>query len=313
MRLRSAQEHTAANTLGSALVLVVGSVTAGAVIAATAMADVVQAQTVRPAQAAQTDQAAQTEAEAQLAEKVAIAPPPLPTSISTPFYPDLAGILDLYSDADAISSVGHLRPRYVEGLTNDSVNWLTSVSLPLYTAPGGPHWGWIHHGYLVQGEAAFAIGRDAGFAMVKPYENLYTFPVLAIRDDGWFQVQYTTDGSAWAHTSQLEIGDMPLAIERWELLLSSQPSLYFLENSEAQALRSQPQEAPNMLSFVASDSLIEPISIVGDWMRVRVTRPTSLCQPLTGSTITEGWMRWRDDADESLVWYSPDGSCQQTS
>ncbi len=242
----------------------------------------------------------------------AIAPPPLPTSVSTPFYPDLSGILDLYSDTDAIPSVGHLRPRYVEGLTDDSVNWLTSVSLPLYTSPGGTHWGWIHHGYLIQGESAFAIGRDAGFAMVKPYQNLYTFPVLTIQDDGWFQVQYTTGGSAWAHTSQLEVGDMPLAIERWELLLGSQSVVYFLEQSEAQALRSQPQEATNMLSFVASDSLIEPISIVGDWMRVKVTRPTAQCQPLTGSTVTEGWMRWRDEANESLVWYNPDGSCQQT-
>ncbi len=149
--------------------------------------------------------------------------------------------------------------------------------------------------------------------MVKPYQNLYTFPVLAIRDDGWFQVQYTTGGSAWAHTSQLELGDMPLAIERWELLLGSQPALYFLESSEAQVLRSQPQEATNMLSFVASDSLIEPINIVGDWMRVKVTRPTAQCQPLTGSTVTEGWMRWRDEADKSLVWYNPDGSCQQSS
>lgn len=278
---------------------------------ASVMAGGVHAQSARiDAQAAQAVQD-EDQAEAQT-DRVAIAPPPLPTAVSTPFYPDLAGILDLYSDADAIPSVGHLRPLHVEGLTNDSVNWLTSVSLPLYTAPGGPHWGWIHHGYLVQGEAAFAIGRDAGFAMVKPYENLYTFPVLAIRNDGWFQVQYTTDGSAWAHTSQLEIGDMPLAIERWELLLSSQPTLYFLQESEAQALRSQPQEAPNMLSFVAADSLIEPISIVGDWMRVRVTRPTLLCEPLTGSTTTEGWMRWRDD-NASLVWYSPDGSCQQTS
>ena len=240
--------------------------------------------------------------------------PPLPTSISTPFYPELSGIVNLYSNAEnAILSVGHLRPRHVEGLASDSVNWLTSVSLPLYASPGGAHWGWIYKGYLVQGETALAIGRDAGFAMVKPYENLYTFPVLDIREDGWFQVQYTTGGSAWSHTSQLEVGDMPLVVERWELLLSSQPALYFLEQTEAQALRSQPQEAVNMLSFVAADSLIEPISIVGDWMRVRVTRPTSLCEPLTGSTVTEGWMRWRGKNNESLVWYNPDGRCQQTS
>ncbi|MEL6854838.1 MAG: hypothetical protein AAFO83_06975, partial [Cyanobacteria bacterium J06607_13] len=81
--------------------------------------------------------------------------------------------------------------------------------------------------------------------------------------------------------------------------------------AQAQPLRSQPELANNMLSLVAADSLIEPLDFVGDWMRVRVTRPTADCAPLTGSTVTEGWMRWRGDDEASLVWYRPDGSCQQ--
>ena len=184
--------------------------------------------------------------------------------------------------------------------------------MPLYVSPNGEHWGWIYNGWLIpKGQAYLAIGRDAGFAMVRTYENLYSFPVLEAQADGWFRVQYTAGGSAWAHTSQLALGDTPLTLEGWESRLEAQAAVHFLETAQAQPLRSQPELANNMLSLVSSDSLIEPLDFAGDWMRVRVTRPTADCKPLTGATVTEGWMRWRDDEAKSLVWYEPDGSCQQ--
>ncbi|MEO1389505.1 MAG: hypothetical protein AAFV85_19385 [Cyanobacteria bacterium J06634_6] len=243
-----------------------------------------------------------------------VTPPATPTASNlTPFSPNIAGIVDLSADeGDAMASVGHLRPQDVESLGDDDVNWLSSTILPLYVSPGGEHWGWIYQGWLVlEGQAPIAIGRDAGFAMVKAYENLYTFPVLEARDDGWFRVQYTAGGSAWAHTSQLALGDTPLTLEDWSEHLESQASVFFLDRSETQALRSRPEPANNLLSLVAADSLIEPLDFAGDWMRVRVTRPTAACEPLTGATVTEGWMRWRNEAKESLVWYAPSGSCQQ--
>ncbi len=77
-------------------------------------------------------------------------------------------------------------------------------------------------------------------------------------------------------------------------------------------MRSQPElSTANMLSWVTSESLIEPLNVQGDWMQVRVTRPANNCRALAGATVTEGWMRWRGDERESLAWYKPNGSCAQ--
>ncbi|MGB7087532.1 MAG: hypothetical protein WBD47_18375 [Phormidesmis sp.] len=258
---------------------------------------------------AQVDASADTPVEAS---RVSVASPAAPTSMPTPFSPALSGIVNLSADADSITSVGQLRPFEVETLIDDDVSWLQSVELPLYISPGGEQWGWIYQGWLIPNrQSPLAIGRDAGFAMVQAYENLYTFPVLEIRDDGWFRVQYTEGGSAWAHTSQLALGEMPLAVEEWSSLLENQESVYFLETGQAQPLRSQPQAATNMLSLIPADSLIKPTVFQGDWMLVQVTRPVANCIPLTGATVSEGWMRWRTDDDESLVWYRPDGGCSR--
>ncbi len=239
-------------------------------------------------------------------------PPAAPTPAPTPFSPDVAGIVDLSEGADTINSLGQLRPRDIKGLGNDDVGWLKSVTLPLYTSAGGEHWGWLYQGWLIpNGQPYLAIGRDAGFAMMPAYENLYTFPVLEVREDGWFRVQYTQSGSAWAHSSQLALGDVPLAVEGWESLLQAQGSVYFLETDEAQALRSQPEATANMQSLVPANSIIKPLTFKGDWMQVQVTRPATTCRPLAGATVTEVWMRWRNAERASLIWYRPSEDCAQ--
>lgn len=241
----------------------------------------------------------------------AIAPPAEPVPTPTPFAPVPNGIIDVSRDMDAVESVGHLRPNGIETSAGGGLAWLQSVNLPLYVTPGGEHWGWIYKGWLIpKGQTYLAIGRDAGFSMVRSYANLYTFPVVETRADGWFRVQYTPGGSAWAHTSQLTLGDVPLTVETWESRLQAQGSVYFLDSQKAQALRSQPQQTTNMVSLVAADSLIEPLEFQGDWMRVRATRPVANCEPLTGATVSEGWMRWRGERKESLVWYRPGGCAQ---
>ena len=237
-----------------------------------------------------------------------IAPPDLPSDVPDPFSPVLSGVVDLAAEAEAIAGVGHLRPQRLDEPTAVGVDWLQSVILPLYVAPNGEHWGWIYRGWLIpEGQEALAIGRDAGFAMIQT-DDLYTFPVLEVRDDGWIQVQYTSVGSAWVHRSQLALGE-PLIVEGWEARLQNQ-AVYFLQRDRAQPLRTAPEAAANMLGLVAADSLIEPLSFEGDWMQVRVTRPAANCQPLTGATVTEGWMRWRNRED-ALVWYRTGPSCGQ--
>ena len=241
-----------------------------------------------------------------------ITPPADPAPAPTPFVPLRSGIIDVSKGANAIESVGHLRPRDIQSSDNDGLDWVQTVNLPLYVTPGGEHWGWIYKGWLIpKGQPYLAMGRDAGFAMVRSYENLYTFPVLETRSDGWFRVQYTPGGSAWAHTSQLALGDELLTVETWENRLQAQGSVYFLNSRKAQALRSQPQQSTNMISLIAADSLIEPLEFQGDWMRVRATSPIANCEPLSGAAVSEGWMRWRGDRREALVWYRPEGGCSQ--
>ncbi|MEL6779361.1 MAG: hypothetical protein AAFO06_19110 [Cyanobacteria bacterium J06597_16] len=267
---------------------------------------------------AQQIDSAQTDIQTVIAQSAtpqspgAIAPPAAPTPAPTPFDPLLGGITDLLEGAGSINSVGHLRPRDVGGVEAANASWLQSAIVPLYVSPGGDHWGWIYQGWLIpQGQTYLAIGRDAGFAMVRPSDDLYTFPLLEIRDDGWVRLQYTEGGSAWVHTSQLELGDVPLTVESWGEHLAGQDTVAFLDATKAQPLRSQPESANNMLSLVAADSLIEPTVIQGDWMLVKVTRPTAECVPLTGATVTEGWMRWRGDSGEALAWGRSGRDCQQ--
>ena len=257
----------------------------------------------------------ESETPAQTAGSVStITPPNNPVPAPTPFAPLRRGIIDISKDMETVESVGHLRPSGVETSADGGVAWLQSINLPLYVAPDGEHWGWIYQGWLIpKGQTYLAIGRDAGFAMVRSHESLYTFPVIETRADGWFRVQYAPNGSAWAHTSQLGLGDVPLTVETWENRLEAQDAVYFLDSRKAQALRSQPQQSTNMIGLVAADSLIEPLEFQGDWMRVRATRPIANCEPLTGATVSEGWMRWRGERQESLVWYRPGRQCTQTS
>jgi len=269
-----------------------------------------QTEAAQPMTEAATEEAATEQTEPVAVS--AIAPPANPAPAPTPFTPVRAGILDISKDMSAVESVGHLRPSGIEESADGGLAWIESVNLPLYVTPGGEHWGWIYKGWLIpKGKTYLAIGRDASFAMVRSYQDLYTFPVIETRADGWFRVQYTPGGSAWAHTSQLALGDVPLTVEIWESRLQAQKAVYFLDNRKAQALRSQPQQSTNMISLVAADSLIEPLEFQGDWMRVRATRPIANCEPLNGATVSEGWMRWRGERKESLVWYRPSGGCAQ--
>lgn len=269
--------------------------------------------------AIEENQVAETQAEEQVvsqAEGVTpsgeIAPPAAPTPAPTPFSPVITGITDVSAGSDTIQGIGHLRPTNIAALGNDNVDWLKSTILPLYASPGGEHWGWIYEGWLIpKGHTYLAIGRDAGFTMVRSYENLHTFPVLETRPDGWFRVQYTENGSAWAHTSQLNLGETALTVEPWEDRLAAEESVQFLDSSKAQPLRSQPEAANNMLSLIPADSLIEPTVFQGDWMLVRVTRPIANCEPLTGATVTEGWMRWRSEEGKALAWHTSEESCTQ--
>ncbi|MEM8610747.1 MAG: hypothetical protein AAGF93_01925 [Cyanobacteria bacterium P01_H01_bin.105] len=217
--------------------------------------------------------------------------------------PNLEGIIDL-ADTDMPLGVGYLSPRRRSGV---QANWLTEVELPLYSEPGGEHWGWIWQGWLIpNGQQAFAIGRDASFTMVSVDPLLLAFPVLEIRDDGWLQMQYTDGGSAWIHDDLLDDRGIELSFYSWGERLAEANVVNLRNSDDAQVLRSQPERGRNVLSLVSPNSLIEPLEVKDDWIRVRVTRPANGCEPLAGASEQEGWLKWKDIDGEVLMLPSRD-------
>ncbi|MBD1915553.1 hypothetical protein [Leptolyngbya sp. FACHB-60] len=236
-------------------------------------------------------------------------PPPLPTPPPEPISPDATGIIGLTPAPNDNIGVGHLRPVNLLSTnamgTREGASWLRDVALPIYPNPDSAPWGWLINGWLVpNGAAPLAIGRDAAFSMVQTEQQIYTFPVLEIRPDGWFRFQYTPAGAAWAHTSHLEIGNRSLTVETWESSMQAASRLAFRRPGLAQPMRLAPSGTAPLQALVGSNSIIQPLDLEGDWLRVRVTQPAQGCAPLPGSSISEGWVRWRSDADIPLVWFS---------
>lgn len=238
--------------------------------------------------------------------------PPLPTPLPEPTIPAAAGIIGLTPAPNDDIGVGHLRPANPTTDIGDELSgagWLRDVALPIYPSPESAHWGWLINGWLVPNDAApLAIGRDAAFSMVKTEQQIYTFPVLEVRPDGWFRFQYTPAGAAWAHTSHLDLGRLPLTIETWETSMQAASRVEFRRHGLAQPMRLAPSGTAPLQALVGSNSIIEPLDLEGDWLRVRVTQPAQGCTPLPGSSTAEGWVRWRNDADIPLIWF-PSTDC----
>ena len=199
----------------------------------------------------------------------------------------------------------------------EGFRWLRMVVLPLYAEPGGEPAGWLARGWVVRPLApaavweAFAVaggggtgGEDAGLT------------ILHARDDGWFRLRYaapdsTSDGTAWAHTSQLQMGDVDLEIVRWEEhFLRGEERV--LRASGVHYLREAPSDEGIVLDSLKShdrwrerseDShALAPVEVRGDWMRVRVQRPGGWCgDPPGPRRTTEGWVRWRDSVNGLLL------------
>ncbi|MFQ4135445.1 hypothetical protein PGN35_003925 [Nodosilinea sp. PGN35] len=234
--------------------------------------------------------------------------PPLPTPLPGPIIPEAAGIIGLTPAPNDDVGVGHLHPAtpILTTGTDDlsGAGWLRDVALPIYPSPESDHWGWLINGWLVPNDGTpLAIGRDAAFSMVKTQPQIYTFPVLEVRSDGWFRFQYTPAGDAWAHTSHLNLGSLPLAIETWESSIQEASRIEFRRPGLAQPMRLAPNGNAPLQALVGPNSIIQPLDLDGDWLRVRVTQPAQGCTPLPGSSTAEGWVRWRSDADVPLIWF----------
>ncbi|MFZ4639533.1 MAG: hypothetical protein ACOYMP_03880 [Nodosilinea sp.] len=244
--------------------------------------------------------------------------PPWPLTVPTPIDPQVSGITGLSPKPEDDLGIGHLQPLDRSSLQAENwtlspllyARWLRQVAIPLYAEPGESPWGWLIRGWLmIEGQSPIAIGRDASFAMVQADSGLYSFPVLEMRPDGWFRFRYTAAGTAWAHLNHLQGNTLALTVEPWADQLRRSARVQFRRPGLSQGLRMDPGEFSPLRSLVTSDSLIEPLEVEGNWVRVRVTQPAQGCLPLPGSNREEGWLRWRDDNQRLLVWFGLEANC----
>ena len=254
----------------------------------------------------------------QLAQAVTPPPvPPQPNPIPASRVPSEAGIMGGNPESGGDIGVGHLRPQDLSFLENTGdenrsllgAGWLQSAAIPIYIQPNGAHWGWIINGWLVpNGQAPIALGEDASFLMWQTYPELMSFPVTQLREDGWFQFQYTPAGTAWAHVEHLDLGAIDLVVEPWEGRFADVEQVKFRQHGLSKSLYSVPgNEQTSILGLVGPNSLIQPLAFEGDWMLVTVTQPTDGCSAFPGATTQEGWMRWRNDEQGALIWFDPQG------
>lgn len=241
--------------------------------------------------------------------------PPQPNPVPSSRVPSAEGIVGLFPEDVSDIGVGHLRPQdlsFLAATDEDSrslrgAGWLQAAAIPIYIEPNGTHWGWILNGWLVpNGQSPIALGQDATFLMLQSNADLLSFPVTQIRDDGWFQFQYTPAGTAWAHVGHLNLGTVDLAIESWENRFVDAGQVEFRPHGLSQSLYAVPGEAAEgILGLVGPNSFIQPLVFEGDWMLVEVTQPADGCTLLPGAVTQEGWMRWRNGDAGSLVWFAP--------
>ncbi len=254
----------------------------------------------------------------QLAQATTPPPvPPQPNPIPASRVPSEAGIMEANPETGDDIGVGHLRPQDLSFLENTGdenrsllgAGWLQSAAIPIYIQPNGAHWGWIINGWLVpNGQAPIALGEDASFLMWQTYPELMSFPVTQLREDGWFQFQYTPAGTAWAHVEHLDLGAIDLEVEPWEGRFADVAQVEFRQHGLSKSLYSVPgNEQTSILGLVGPNSLIHPLAFEGDWMLVTVTQPTDGCSAFPGATTQEGWMRWRNDEQGPLIWFDPQG------
>ncbi|MGH7565390.1 MAG: hypothetical protein ACREK2_01025 [Gemmatimonadota bacterium] len=187
-------------------------------------------------------------------------------------------------------------------------DWVPAVELPLFDSPGGRVAGWIANGWWVH--AATPPERLDTEGMVETGYETASWIALEESGGGWIRIRFESaaasgqDGSAWASVCHLSASDPPLAFRRWEERLGD---LLFFRTRSAHALRAGPGITRVRRSWIRAeeDPMLERLDVRGDWMRVRVTRPSTYCvaEASVEPRVEEGWIRWWDEEMGPWVWY----------
>jgi hypothetical protein len=201
------------------------------------------------------------------------------------------------------------RRRGVSGL-----RWLAWASLPLYSLPDeSALWGLLDRGWLMprQGDG---LPLDELYAAVVEIDwESAAFPVYEMKPGGWFRFGQLGpgacgDGTSWARLEDLSASPLPLVVEPWERLLVSVPGpLHLRALGNGVELLAEPRsEAPSVARITRSHE-IEPLEVLGSWIKVQVTQPAVSCgaspEGFATATTTTGWLRWRDTRQGTRLWF----------
>lgn len=188
--------------------------------------------------------------------------------------------------------------------------WLSKTVLPLSETPGALPWGWIANGWLVDAETAQVVPFGSAGLLETGYEDA-TFIVLD-DEDGWIRIRFAPEsaetgpnnGTAWVPACVLTNGAVELEFELWESRLTSDEiSPLFFRSEAPMVLRDAPRTDAPSLGMIAGDYHLEPLEIVGDWMRVVFKQPSDYCMGDLEIETKTGWIQWRSAETGPSVWY----------
>jgi len=219
------------------------------------------------------------------------------------------------------TGVGVLEPAVRSDGSPPGYDWLPDVSLPLYARPDdeAPA-AWMHLGWWVV-PSDRTDDRVLGYrGMLETDYEQASLVVMQAREDGWVQVwvdigpiaRAVSHGLMWTHTCLLDLGSTPLGLSLWEdrFVGPGAPPLSFMGESR-HALRGELGVGGSLIAWLEPEDEVELLEISGDWARVRASRPGRF---LTGCLGEEwrgeslaGWVRWRDSASGSWLWYPTRG------
>ena len=205
---------------------------------------------------------------------------------------------------DSTLGVGYLAPG-ADGVNNFSgFEWLGNVIVPVYDGPDTPVAGWLARGWLARrGAPRWSWGEWTVGGWIGTSSEGTALPVLALRDDGWLRFRYAPptpddDGTVWTHRSYLALGDILLAVTRWEDHFQHQDVPTYFRELGRHPLRGARDDTSAVLAWLEGrvgtvpEYSVAPLEIDGDWMRVRVHWPGEWCGTAPQRTA-EGWIRWR--------------------
>lgn len=199
--------------------------------------------------------------------------------------------------------IGHL---VVENRQDAYYDWAGRVRLPVWYAPNGDFYAWVHGGQVHPLNETGAYPLTGAGMVETDYEHL-TLIVWQSTPDGWLQIRLAASaaGTVWTHRCHLEAGGIRLAYQSWEDFIREHGDWLHFRAQVPHALREQPDISSARITWIGLDHELTLLAMQGDWLRVRVRQPAWTCagpdREFQG-TVHEGWVKWRDEQTGPWVW-----------